>query len=252
MNTYEGLHARYYDIVYADKPYAQEARFIDALLRAAGPIPGRLLDVACGTGRHAAAFGSLGWDVMGVDLSEDLLALARSNAPSANFVQQDMRELDLGSAIVRCDHMPLRRDRVRSRRRGRAFDARRVRAPPVRATERSCSIPARTGALTPCRPTPPQADPIARHRRRARPHLGDATRRDAQPDGRGVRTARVARRRHLRSVARVADQRYFSQAEMRALLEAAGLHLRRFVPAYLDAGDINEDVFHVLAVAAIR
>ena len=46
-NTYQGLHARHYDLVYADKPYAAEARFVHDLLRRR---PGRLLDVACGTG----------------------------------------------------------------------------------------------------------------------------------------------------------------------------------------------------------
>ena len=42
MNTYAGLHARYYDVVYADKPYGEEARFVDSLLREAGivaPMP---------------------------------------------------------------------------------------------------------------------------------------------------------------------------------------------------------------------
>ena len=47
MNTYSGLHARNYDVLYADKPYAEEARFVDALLNSAGVASGALLDVAC-------------------------------------------------------------------------------------------------------------------------------------------------------------------------------------------------------------
>src|SRR5439155_9865731 len=58
--------------------------------------PGRLLDLASGTGRHAATFGELGWEVTGVDYSADLLAHAPRNAPAARFVEGDMRELDLG------------------------------------------------------------------------------------------------------------------------------------------------------------
>src|SRR5262245_11024529 len=96
MNTYAGLHARYYDVVYADKPYEHEARFVDSLLRDAGTATGRrLLDVACGTGRHAAEFAALGWSVTGVDLSEALLEHARTNAPTARFLRQDMRQLDV-------------------------------------------------------------------------------------------------------------------------------------------------------------
>ena len=95
MNTYAGLHARHYDVVYRDKPYTEEARFVDSLLRDCGIARGRLLDLACGTGRHASEFSSLGWQVTGVDISEALLEHARINAPAASFVRQDMRNLDL-------------------------------------------------------------------------------------------------------------------------------------------------------------
>ena len=48
-----------------------------AALRLVGDGPGRLLDVGCGTGWHTASFGEHGWDVVGVDVSEDMLRLAR-------------------------------------------------------------------------------------------------------------------------------------------------------------------------------
>jgi len=47
MNTYAGLHARYYDVVYGEKAYVHEARFVDSLIRDSGTERGRLLDVAC-------------------------------------------------------------------------------------------------------------------------------------------------------------------------------------------------------------
>jgi SAM-dependent methyltransferase len=92
MNTYQALHARHYDLIYADKPYAGEAAFVTARL----PAPGRLLDLACGTGRHARAFAEQGWEVTGIDYSADLLELARAAAPDIRFVEADMRTLDLG------------------------------------------------------------------------------------------------------------------------------------------------------------
>ena len=95
LNTYEGLHARYYDVVYSDKPYGDEARFVDELLLENGGSRTTLLDVACGTGRHAAVFVELGWEVTGVDYAEPLLEHARRNAPGARFFRQDMRDLDV-------------------------------------------------------------------------------------------------------------------------------------------------------------
>ena len=91
-NTYRALHAAHYDLIYAGKPYAAEARFVAERL----PPPGRLLDLACGTGRHAAEFAKLGWEVTGVDYSPDLLERAHANAPDARLVEGDMRELELG------------------------------------------------------------------------------------------------------------------------------------------------------------
>jgi SAM-dependent methyltransferase len=71
-------YARYYDLLYRDKDYADEARFVDSLLRPDGAHPRTLLDVGCGTGAHARAFATLGWKVTGVDLSADMIALART------------------------------------------------------------------------------------------------------------------------------------------------------------------------------
>src|SRR5437773_12245398 len=56
----------------------QEVAFlVDALELDPGE---RVLDVGCGPGRHAFALARLGIDVVGVDLSEDFIALARDAA----------------------------------------------------------------------------------------------------------------------------------------------------------------------------
>lgn len=99
-NTYQGLHAAHYDLIFADKPYADEARFVAQLLREHGTRPdGRLLDVACGTGRHAVELAALGFAMTGVDISEELLSRARLNAKNHQapvaFIARDMRCLDL-------------------------------------------------------------------------------------------------------------------------------------------------------------
>ncbi len=53
----------------------------------AWPRPGTVLDAACGTGRHAAYLAELGHTVTGLDLSPDMLAVARPRVPGARFVE---------------------------------------------------------------------------------------------------------------------------------------------------------------------
>jgi SAM-dependent methyltransferase len=61
------------------------------------PPPGKILDLGCGAGRHSLALGARGYQVVGYDLSEDLLAVARQKGAQQwfpiEFVQGDMREL---------------------------------------------------------------------------------------------------------------------------------------------------------------
>jgi SAM-dependent methyltransferase len=91
---YSGAFARIYDACYPDKDYAGEATWIvGECVRVSGVMPSRVLDVACGTGRHAQAFSAAGIDVVGVDRSEDMLAIARRRLPQARFVRGDMTTL---------------------------------------------------------------------------------------------------------------------------------------------------------------
>jgi len=68
----------------------------------------RVLDVGCGPGRHALALARRGIEVVGVDLSEDFVALARESARteplSARFEVGDVRELavETGFDAVLC------------------------------------------------------------------------------------------------------------------------------------------------------
>jgi SAM-dependent methyltransferase len=84
----------------------QEIGFLVDVLELA---PGRrVLDVGCGPGRHALALARRGIDVVGVDLSEDFVALARDAADAeglpARFEVGDVRELavETGFDAVLC------------------------------------------------------------------------------------------------------------------------------------------------------
>ena len=66
------------------------AKFIDRVLAELGKRPLEILDLACGAGHLAAHLVKNGHSVTGVDHSEAMLALARENAPSAQFELFDM------------------------------------------------------------------------------------------------------------------------------------------------------------------
>lgn len=74
--VYGSSYAALYDSMYADKDYRAEAEFIDGLLRSEADRAGRLLDVACGTGRHAAELACKGYSVSGCDQSGDMIRIA--------------------------------------------------------------------------------------------------------------------------------------------------------------------------------
>ena len=58
-----------------------------------------ICDIGCGTGRVTEILASRGYDVMGIDLSPDMLAIAQERSRSAGrdtlYLCQDMRELEL-------------------------------------------------------------------------------------------------------------------------------------------------------------
>jgi predicted TPR repeat methyltransferase len=86
--------ADWYDAIYAGKAYSAEVNWVADQLDAQ---PGTLLDLGCGTGRHAAALAELGWTVTGVDLSDAMVARAVSEnlTPSNRFLAHDLRTLRL-------------------------------------------------------------------------------------------------------------------------------------------------------------
>lgn len=63
------------------------------------PPPARLLDVPCGSGRHAVRLAALGYRVTGIDLSEDAIEHAKAANSTAEFRRADMRELPAGETF---------------------------------------------------------------------------------------------------------------------------------------------------------
>lgn len=70
-------YARYYDLLYKDKDYEAEARYIAGMIRQYHPQATSILDLGCGTGKHAEYLARMGFVVHGVDMSETMLACAQ-------------------------------------------------------------------------------------------------------------------------------------------------------------------------------
>jgi SAM-dependent methyltransferase len=58
--------------------------------------PGPALDAACGTGRHARHLVERGHDVVGIDLTPQMLDRARAAVPQARFLEADVRRIPAG------------------------------------------------------------------------------------------------------------------------------------------------------------
>jgi SAM-dependent methyltransferase len=79
-----GAYSRYYNLLYKDKDYSGEAEYVAGLIRKHRPGSKSLLDLGCGTGRHDLLLAGMGYEVTGVDLSEEMLAVARAQQVSFN------------------------------------------------------------------------------------------------------------------------------------------------------------------------
>lgn len=95
-------YARLYDAMYGSKDYTRECDAVEGAVRRYGDGGAyrALLDLGCGTGNHSVPLARRGYDVTGVDLSADMVAIAERKAADAGIVARfeagDMRTASLG------------------------------------------------------------------------------------------------------------------------------------------------------------
>jgi SAM-dependent methyltransferase len=100
-------YARYYDLIYRDKDYTGEAKFIHSLLQTYAPNANSILELGCGQGKHALALAENGYQIHGVDLSQEMLQKANNSLSSLNtdiasrlkFSHGDIREVRLNQTF---------------------------------------------------------------------------------------------------------------------------------------------------------
>ncbi|MCL1789478.1 MAG: methyltransferase domain-containing protein [Oscillospiraceae bacterium] len=97
-NSDYGNFAEFYDRLVGGFDYTATAEYYDGLIRENGINSGILLDLACGTGTLSAMFAERGWDVIGVDISPEMLSLAKKHE-KVSYICQDMTELDLYGTV---------------------------------------------------------------------------------------------------------------------------------------------------------
>ena len=86
---------KYYHILYKDRDYKEAQTFMDNLTHYLNlPEDAKILDLACGKGRHSIYLNSLGYDVTGADLSENSIAeAAKHENEKLHFKVHDMRDV---------------------------------------------------------------------------------------------------------------------------------------------------------------
>ena len=82
MSAYASL-APFYDSLTGDVPYGAFADFYELLFKKYGVEPGLVLDLACGTGTLTAELARRGYELIGVDASADMLAMASMSAEAS-------------------------------------------------------------------------------------------------------------------------------------------------------------------------
>ncbi|MFZ8805753.1 MAG: class I SAM-dependent DNA methyltransferase [Candidatus Calescibacterium sp.] len=96
MSVFDKYYAQFYDMLYKDKDYESESNYIISLIKKYNPEAKSILDLGCGTGRHAELFSNKGFIVLGVDQSKYMLneAMNRKNN-NLDFIEGDVRFLKL-------------------------------------------------------------------------------------------------------------------------------------------------------------
>lgn len=98
-----GRFAQVYDCLMKDAQYKKRTSYILKLFKKHGRVPELLLDLACGTGGFSNEMAMRGIEVIGVDMSEEMLAAARENSAESGtdvlYLCQKAQELDLYGTV---------------------------------------------------------------------------------------------------------------------------------------------------------
>lgn len=102
MSNYD-IFSGYYDDLTLNISYSDRADYFNKLIEKHGGVKGILLDLACGTGSLSEEMSKIGYDVIGVDYSYEMLSVAMDkkieSGRNIQYICQDMTELDLYGSV---------------------------------------------------------------------------------------------------------------------------------------------------------
>lgn len=110
--TFDDVYSQCYELLYRDKDYATEAAYVANCLKLHGLQSGAILDLGCGTGKHARELARMGYTVVGVDKSAGMITIANQSrhgiTGQTEFVVGDVRTYRTGrvfGAVVSLFHV---------------------------------------------------------------------------------------------------------------------------------------------------
>lgn len=109
-------YSAYYDLLYRDKDYAAEAKYVARTIGSARPGTRSILELGSGTGHHGRLLAALGFNVHGIERSADMVAMVHTapappaTAMGGSFTCEvgDVRSADLGrtfDAVIALFHV---------------------------------------------------------------------------------------------------------------------------------------------------
>lgn len=99
MKVFGKDYADSYDYLYQDKDYEKECDFLEEIFSKYSRKTKSILDLGCGTGGHAIKLAERGYDVLGVDRSEQMIGKAKKKTKESGlmlrFLKSDIKDLSI-------------------------------------------------------------------------------------------------------------------------------------------------------------
>jgi SAM-dependent methyltransferase len=81
-DTFNSDYSQYYNLLYQDKDYKSEAKYITALIKKFSGGAKDILELGCGTGNHGVLFQQEGYNLVGVERSSEMAVIAKQRGVS--------------------------------------------------------------------------------------------------------------------------------------------------------------------------